>query len=201
MASFTVTSGKCVQYDGRLRYGGDGTEYTVKDNYENYVKSAADVVAGLITIVDAFSNDVNNEEQYLCKTVDLSNADANTIGTHEVFTVTGAVQMKVLAECTTDVVGSANTITMSFGDETAASGWIAGTSGEAIDAGEFWFSTTPAKGATTASAKLDRVVSGNDIGYEIATAKASTGIIKFHCWYTPLNNTGAVAAGTLSSLT
>ena len=40
---------------------------------------------------------------------------------------------------------------------------------------------------------LDKVVSnGLDIGYEIKTDTLTGGAITFHCWWEPLNSTGAV---------
>jgi hypothetical protein len=201
LASFTVASGKCVQYDGRLRYGGDGTTFTVADTYENYVKSLADISASLITIVTGFTNVVNLEENYLTVEVDFSESANKGIATHEVFTVTGAVRMKVLAECTTDMVPSAEGGLICLGVEDATSAWIAATSMSIIAANEIWCDSTPTEtNGAYGTVVLDKVVISKDVGYQIATASASTGVITFHCWWTPLNATGAVAAGHLSTM-
>lgn len=203
MASFTVASGKCVQYDGRLRYGGNGTTYVVNDTYDNYLSSVDDVAAGNITMVVDFVNNVDSDasETYVSKTVDFSTTAAKGVATHRVFDVTGAVRTKILAECTTSLVGSANTAVIALGTGNGTSSFIGGTSAELIDAGEVWCdSTVTETDGAYGTLILDKVVVSTPIGYEIGTASMSTGVITFHCWYTPLNATGNVQTGNLSTM-
>jgi hypothetical protein len=202
LASFTVTSGKCVEYDGRLKYGGNGITYTVNDTRENYLNSLADVSAGNITIVTDFNNVISAEEGYISKTVDFSLPAAKGTGTHSVFDVTGLVRMKVVPVCTTTLVASANTATICLGTADNSSGWIGGTSTNIIAAGDIWFDSSPTKtNAGYASAVFDKLVFSQAVGYEVATNSMSTGAITFHCWFTPMDATGNVTAGNLSTMT
>lgn len=200
MASIIVSGSAAVQYDDKNLYPGS-TVYKVEDTYANYLKYVDDAAAGLVTISTAFNNVVNLDETYISKTVDFSAAAANTIGNHRVFDVTGTVRMKLWAVCATDLVGSANTAVLALGTGNGTSGFIAGTSAEAIDAGDIWCDTTPTeKDGAYSTLILDKAVVSSPVGYELSTAKLSTGVIIFHCLWTPLSPTGAVAVGNLSAM-
>lgn len=200
MASFTVASGACVQYDGKLCYG-TGT-YTVKDNKDNYDQSLVDINAGKITMVTSFSNNVNLTEQYLEVPVDLSSATWNSIGSHKVFNVTGAVRMKMYTECVSAGVNAGGSAALCFGLTGSTSAFIASTPVSQFSASKFWIDATPTEThATYASALIDQVVIGGiDVGFEVATSAPSGGSLKFHCLWTPLSADGAVTAGTGSAL-
>lgn len=202
MSSFTVASGKCVLYDGRLKYGGNGTTFTVEDTYENYIKSLVDITAGNITMVSNFTNVVNNEETYLTKTVDFSTAANSSIGTHELFAVTGNVRMKLLAQCTETLVNASGAAVIALGTDASTSAFIGGTSVGLINSGEVWGSSSPAtKQGAYGTVVLDKVVLGGlDVGYEVAGSSVSAGIVIFHCWAMPLDATGAVATSNLSAM-
>lgn len=200
MASIIVSGSAAVQYDGRTLYPGANV-YSVTDNFDNYTKYLADSGNSLVTISVAFDNTINLTEQHLTKTVDFSVAANKTIATHELFTVTGAVRMKVTAKCTESLVASANTGLISLGTEDAASGWIAGTSVEIIDVGEYWCaSTAPGTNGAYTTLTLDKIVLSKDVGYEIGTAIMSTGVIVFDCYWTPLSADGLVVTGNLSAM-
>ncbi len=139
-----------------------------------------------------------NAVNYLAVSADLSNATWLSVATHEVFTVTGLVRMRILIECTEDLAGAGS---IQFGDETATNGIIASTTATDIDNGDIWADATPTeKHFAFASCVFDRVVNGLDIGYEITGAVLSDGTLVFHCWWEPLNASGAVAAGDGSAL-
>lgn len=74
--------------------------------------------------------------------------------------------------------------------------FIAATTGTDIDAGEVWCDATPAEThGNTSTLLLDKIVAGGlDVGYEITADTLTGGAITFHCWWEPLDATGAVVA-------
>lgn len=141
-----------------------------------------------------------NSTNYLSVTADFTSATWNTIAKHEVFTVTGTVRMRVLAEATGNGAGATATIQM--GTEDATSAWIGVTTITDFVTGELWYDTTPTTfSETLTTAVLDKIVSGGkDVGYEIVTAAATGGGILFHCWWEPISSDGAVVAGAGGTL-
>jgi hypothetical protein len=139
---------------------------------------------------------------YLSVLADMSSATWNTQATHEIFTVTGAVRMRILAECVGTLTDAADTATISLGPEATGTAWIAATdaagkNGQTLTAGQLWYDTSPdALAATYSTAVLDYVIpNGLDVGYAIAGAALTGGSIRFHCWWEQLNANGAVVAG------
>lgn len=138
-------------------------------------------------------------ENYLAVTADLSSATWNTVATHELFTVTGLVRMRIVAEVTTNGAGA--TATIELGHESDTDAFIATTTITDLAAGEIWIDATPTEVAgNTSTLLMDKIVNAVDIGYEIKTAAATAGAIVFHCWWEPLNSTGAVVAGAGGAL-
>lgn len=137
------------------------------------------------------------DSNYLAVTVDLSNATWNTVAKHEILTVTGLVRLRILAEITVEGDDtSGNTATIQLGTESASNNFIAATQVDDLAVGELWYDATPTvKVDNTSSILLDKIVSGEDVGYEIAGEAAVAGTIIFHCWWEALNATGAVVAG------
>ena len=143
------------------------------------------------------SNATNyNAKNYLAVTADLSSATWNSSSSngHEVFTVTGSVRIRILPIATTGPTAVASSV-ISLGTSGSHAAFIANTSTSGIDTNEAWLTTTPAA-QYAYSSLVDRIVVGEDIGYDISTAPATAGAIVFHAWWEPLNSTGAVAAGT-----
>lgn len=137
-----------------------------------------------------------NHPNYLAVTADLTSATWNTQATHEVFTVTGAVRMIVWIEVTDAVTDTGDAGTLTFGIESDADAWIASSDSDDLAANTFWADATPGDvSGNFSSLVLDKVVIGEDVGYEIGGEALTGGSITFHCVYQPLNSTGAVAAG------
>lgn len=138
---------------------------------------------------------------YLKVTADMSSATWNTAATHELFTVTGLVRMKILAECTETLVDAADLAVIQLGTESATNAFIAATNaagkgGVTIEENELWVDNSPdAAYDTFANAVLDRVVNGEDVGYEITGAALTNGTMVFHCWWESIS-AGNVEAGT-----
>lgn len=140
-----------------------------------------------------------NTSNYIAVTADFTSATWNTVATHEVFTVTGLVRMKVIAEVTGNGAGA--TATIELGNEGDTDLWIPTTTITDLADGEIWADATPTEvDGNYSSLVFDKVVNDVDIGYEIKTAAATGGSIVFHCWYEALNSTGAVVAGDGSAL-
>lgn len=220
MAKFTVDTNSAVTYDGRMLYKRTAA-YTVQDNYHNYLKSLKDVAAGLITVTEVFTNTISdtatllqiskdvagssvnkNSSNYLVVEADLSSATWNTVATHKLFDITGAVRVRLWAECTVtgdDTTGNTSKIQLGLAGATTA--FIGATDVDDLAAGELWYDTTPTTAYDTfANAVLDKIVVGTDIGYEITGEAAVAGKVKFHCVWEPLNATGTVVAGNGSAM-
>jgi hypothetical protein len=139
-----------------------------------------------------------NRTNYLAVTADFSSATWNTVATHEILTVTGAVRLRILPECTVGLAsGGAGQIQL--GTEAGTASFVAVTVATGIDAGDVWLSAS-AEASIAASSLVDQIVSAVDVGYEIQIAALTAGTIVFHCWWEPLNATGAVVAGDGSAL-
>lgn len=115
------------------------------------------------------------------------------VATHEILTITGMVRLRILAECTVNVAGTG---AIQLGVAGATDAIIASTTGTDIDAGEIWFDASPTElYGDTASLILDKIIAGGiDVGYEITANTLTGGTVIFHCWWEPLNATGAVVA-------
>lgn len=151
------------------------------------------------SIIDEIRGSAINygSKNYLAVTADMSSATWNTAATHELFTVTGTVRMRIVAECTTNCTSSGGGATICMGVENATNSFISATGEDDIDAGDIWCDATPTEtNGDTSSLMLDKIVAGGlDVGYEIAGEAFTEGSITFHCWYEAISSTGAVAAG------
>lgn len=132
-------------------------------------------------------------------TADMSNAQWNTVATHEILTVTGTVRVIIIPVCTTNLTdGGGGTIQLGLAGATSA--FIAATTAADIDASELWLGTTPAASFARSSV-IDRIVTGGvDIGYEIAVAALTGGALSFYCWWAPISSDGDVTTATGGSL-
>lgn len=139
---------------------------------------------------------------YLNVTADLSSETWNTVATHELFTVTGLVRLQIVAEViTTGDDTSGDTATIQLGTENTTNGFITATQVDDLLAGEIWYDDSPTViFDTTSVVVLDKIVNGEDVGFEIAGEAATDGAIVFHCWWTPLNATGNVVASDGSAM-
>jgi len=125
--------------------------------------------------------------------------------TDEVLTVLGAVQLKILIECTETCTGTdGGTIALWGGTDVLIAATIINTEGADetnLDAGELWLDTSPVERVATAStAFFEFVAIEDDIGLDCQAQDIADGTIVFHVWWTALNATGAVAAGAGGTL-
>lgn len=187
-----------------------------------YIKGIVDMLAGTAGVVTypaavAAANAVNiaevlryvqdqaaftamnrNMTNYFAVTADMTSATWNTVAAHEIITVTGAVRIRIVPQCGATLTSGGGTATLILGDETTTDSLIASSDAENFATGETWFDTTMTRTVAIASIyeKLDFVVmAGKDIGYTIGTEALTGGNIIFHCFWVPLDATGACAAG------
>lgn len=136
-------------------------------------------------------------QNYNSLSVDFSNATWNTVGTHELFTITGAVRIQIVPVCQEDfTAGGAATIKFGSASNTAA--FISATGYSLIDAGKMWVSATPGNVIST-TAVLDKIVT-EDIGYEISTAAISDGTMLFVYAWEPVSTNGNLVVGAGGAL-
>ena len=148
-----------------------------------------------------------NAVSHLVVVADMSSATWGSTGTHEVFTVTGAVRLRLWAICTSTLTDAADLAEIRLGTESDVNGWIAATGaagkgGVALTAGGFWCSTagTVAHGAASAVV-LDKVIGGGlDVGYRITGENLTGGTLEFHCVWEKLAADGNVVAGAGGAL-
>lgn len=142
-----------------------------------------------------------NSGGYLSHEVDLSVAANLSVASHEVFTVTGLVRARLWVECTGSVTSSGGAATLQFGLAGTTTEFIGVTGEDDIDSGEIWFDTSPAETFVAfATGVFDYLTNGIDIGYEIVTEALTAGTLVFHIVWEPLNSTGAVVKGPLTTL-
>lgn len=144
---------------------------------------------------------------YLKVIATMTSTTWNTAATHEVFTVTGCVRMRMWVRCATTLEDAANAAIIQFGHEAATNAIIAATdaagrNGTTITAGQMWYDTSPATQIdASASAIMDYVIpNGQDVGYEITGAALTGGVLHFHCVWEPLDPGATVTAGDGSAL-
>lgn len=121
-------------------------------------------------------------------------ANLGAVGSVPLFTVTGEVLIAYLVPwCSVDLTEAAPTATLALGVTGSTSLFIAATTGTAIDAGEFWTSTTPtANGVAVPAALKDIVITDNIIG-TVAAQAVNGGAIRFDVYWLPLSSDGLVA--------
>ena len=121
-----------------------------------------------------------------------------SVADHEIFTITGLVQVKLTAICTAELTNAAGDL--QYGVAGATDTFITVMAEELLSVNELWYDATPdLLIATPANATFERVIpAGIDIGYEISTAAIADGTVRFICEWKPLSDDGnvVVADGT-----
>ena len=127
--------------------------------------------------------------QYVCrKTVEFAAGTTGAVGNHDIFTVSGAVHVVLVAYCTEDLVGAGATI--SVGTDDAVDCLIAVTTAEDIDNGEIWFDASPSE--CEANASIGGAWVYDNLSYDVLVAAISDGTIVFVCFWTPVSANATV---------
>jgi hypothetical protein len=116
------------------------------------------------------------------------------IASHEIFTVTGLVYVKLTQVCTAELTNAVGDL--QYGVAGATDTLIATTPEQLLSLGELWLDATP-DGLidTPANATFERIIpAGIDIGYEVTTAALADGTVRFVCEWKPLSEDGNVVA-------
>ena len=124
-------------------------------------------------------------------------ADHGAVGVNDLFIVTGAVQVMVIAACTEDLTEALATATIEVGIAGNTAGLIAQTNADTVDVGEIWRDNTPADMEVMTGFGGAFIGGGEDIILTVgggAGRNVNGGIIEFVCFWTPLTTDGNVAA-------
>ena len=133
------------------------------------------------------------------KTITFAGGTPNAIGDFDgtgnpvtLFTVTGTVELSIIAICTTTLTIDA-TATAEVGTAITTAGLIALTAGDAIDVNEIWHDASP-DASVEATSVITRKVVSDDVILTVATANILTGVIGFIVKWAPISSDGDVVA-------
>lgn len=116
-------------------------------------------------------------------------ANLGAVGAVPLFTVTGTVLVVYLIpQCTVDLTEAAPTATLALGVTGSTSLFIAATTGTAIDANEYWFTTTPTAAGLALPAALKDIPIGANIIGTVAAQAVNGGAIRLDLWYLPVSS-------------
>ncbi|GAH46928.1 unnamed protein product [marine sediment metagenome] len=122
-------------------------------------------------------------------------AGTGNVGTFALFTVTGSVIVRIIAECTDTLVEGVGGGTIEIGITGDTATIIAQTVCTTIAANEIWHDATSDADIEALSVMADFIiVNGMDIFATIAGQNVTDGTLVFHCFWTPLGSTGNVVA-------
>ena len=183
-----------------------GTITTMQGNVTDILTDTGTTLPATLAISAAAAQPSYSHPNYFAVTADMTSATWNTAAAHEIATVTGACRLQIMVETTATIVTTGTNGTMALGYAGNTSAIFSATVLDAALTGDVWTAvygsaaTTVVGGADAKSALTSAlfdvvVVGGVDVGYTIATNAATTGTLTFHVWWTPLDATGAVAAG------
>src|SRR3989344_4191643 len=128
--------------------------------------------------------------------------DGGALDGAAIFTVTGVVQIKVLAVVTTSLAGASATLAVGFATQTTI--FLPTETGTDLDAGQIWLNdaTTAAyeivgEEAAAADNLPEYLLNGQDIILTIAGgANVDSGVIDFYAFWRPISDDGSVVATT-----
>jgi len=134
------------------------------------------------------------------KAITFAGGTTNAIGDHDgtgnpfdIFTVTGDVKVKVVAVCTTTLVGASSTLEVGTSGGTAVI--IAQTTGTDIDVGEIWHDATPDADIELSSVAKEYIVAnGKDVIGTVGTANITAGVIRFTVMWKAVSRNGDLIA-------
>lgn len=122
-------------------------------------------------------------------------AGTGDVGTFALFTVTGSVIVKILAEVTETVVEGVGGGTIEVGITGSTAAIIAQSVSTTLDVDEIWHDATPDVDIELLSViKEFVIVGGADIFATIAGQNITDGTVVFYCFWTPLSSDGLVVA-------
>jgi len=105
------------------------------------------------------------------------------------FTVTGDVQVMIVAVCKTTLVGA--TATIEVGVTGATASLLAATTATDLVVNEGWNDATPTL-AEARTPQIHIIGGGLDIKQTVGVANITAGVIDYYCFYRPLSSDGMI---------
>lgn len=112
------------------------------------------------------------------------------VGNHDIFTVTGAAHVVVVAHCEESLTGA--TATISLGTDDVVACLIGVTTATNIDADMIWFDDSPAECESMTS--LGGAWVCDHISYDVLVAPIDGGVLNFVCFWTPMTENATVVS-------
>jgi len=136
------------------------------------------------------SNLNNLWPQFKSLEVDITFAASTTgaVAVHELFTVTGVVEVALIAVCTTSVTGTG---TIQVGTALDTDVLIADTTGSGITKYDIWHDNSP-DNSVEVSTVITRRICAENIDYKISTNTLTGGVVKFILLWNPISSDGTV---------
>lgn len=132
-----------------------------------------------------------NDSMLAVKSITYAAATTGKVATHNLFTVTGDVLVRIFAVCSVNLDSDgAATIEAGIADNTAA--LIAQTTATGIDAGEVWIDNAPATVEVLPATQI--LTNSTDIIETIGTAAIKAGAMTYYCLWRPLSIGSSVVA-------
>jgi len=116
------------------------------------------------------------------------------VGTVALFTVTGAVFVRMLGHCTTSLTEGGATATIAIGVTGLTTVVMAQINAVDLDIGEIWGNAAPADAIALAAWTGQVIGGGEDIFLTVGTDTVETGVVEFACFWTPISGDGLVVA-------
>ena len=131
------------------------------------------------------------------KTITFAGGTANGIGDesgtnnpYTLFTVTGLVELSIIAVCSTDLAGASATV--EIGTATNTAGLIAQTTATDLDEDEIWHDASPDSSVELTSVVTRKLVY-EDVILTVGTADVTAGVVTFIVRWAPISIDGNVA--------
>ncbi len=103
--------------------------------------------------------------------------------------ITGVVELAIIAVCTEDFAGASATIEL--GTETNTAGIIAQATATDIDENDIWHDGTP-DATVEESTVITRKIVNEDVEFKVGTADISAGTLKLMIFWNPISSDGKV---------
>jgi len=117
--------------------------------------------------------------------------ESGTDNPHTMFTVTGVIELSIIAVCTTSLVG--DSATLEIGTALSTANLIAQTTATDIDEKDIWHDASPDSSIELTSVITRKLVS-QDIILTVGTADITAGVIKFIVRWAPISSDGNLVA-------
>lgn len=122
-------------------------------------------------------------------------ANLGAVGAVPLFTVTGEVEiLTIVGIVDVDLTEAAPTATLALGVTGSTSLFIGPTTATAMDAGEFWVSTTPTAAGIAIPAALKNIVINANIIGTVASQAVNGGALTVIVRYRPISDDSLVVA-------